>query len=120
MAVVHIVLFRPRKGLAATVRRQLADTFTRAVGEIPSVRSARVGRRVRHGRGYEQLMRQHFSHVALLEFDDAAGLEAYLTHPLHDALGRTFFECFEEALMYDYELVEGAAAIEALVQEDAP
>jgi Stress responsive A/B Barrel Domain len=59
-------------------------------------------------RPYEALMRSHYSHAAVLEFDDIAGLRAYLDHPAHTQLASRFFESFEEALIYDYELEEGA------------
>ena len=53
-------------------------------------------------------MRSHYSHAAVLEFDDIAGLRVYLDHPAHAQLASRFFESFEEALIYDYELEQGA------------
>jgi hypothetical protein len=113
--VTHVVLFRPRPTLTDSERQGLAAALTRAIGEIPSVRRARVGRRVTHGRGYEALMRVDYSHIALLEFDDVAGLLAYLAHPAHEDLGRRFFDTFDEALMYDYEVDEAASGIAKLL-----
>jgi hypothetical protein len=112
--VAHIVLFRPRQDLSADERTALAAAFEEAVRTIPSVRSARVGRRVTHGRPYEQLMRVNYEYAAILEFDDAAGLEAYLEHPAHRQLGERFFTAFEDALMYDFELREGTTGLDAL------
>ena len=112
--IAHIVLFRPRADLSAGDRQSLADSFAAALRDIPTVRRARVGRRVTHGRGYEQLMRANYDYAAVLEFDDRAGLVAYLEHPVHQELGERFFSAFEEALMYDYELAEGDEAIAAL------
>jgi hypothetical protein len=106
--VVHIVLFRPRPDLAAHERRALADAFSHALGNIPVIRRARVGRRITHGRGYEQLMRVDYEYAAVLEFDDEAGLKAYLEHPAHEQLGERFFTAFADALMYDYEVAEAA------------
>jgi hypothetical protein len=74
-----------------------------------------VGTRVLHGRGYEALMRTNYSHAAILEFDDMAGLRGYLEHPAHDALGTLFFEMFEEALMYDFDLKEGPSGVADLL-----
>ena len=105
--IAHVVLFRPRPGLSPQERQLLVDAFTAAVLEIPSVRRARVGPRFTHGRGYEQLMTAQYDYAALVEFDDAAGLLAYLEHPAHQELGERFFTAFEEALMYDFELREG-------------
>jgi len=113
--IAHIVLFRLRADLPASERQSLADAFGAALREIPAVRRACVGRRFTHGRGYEQLMRVHYDYAAVLEFDDATGLLAYLEHPAHHELGERFFSAFEEALMYDYELGEGQDGIAALL-----
>jgi hypothetical protein len=105
--IVHLVLFRPRAELPADARAALLDAMRTALRDIPSIRRASVGRRVTLDRPYESLMRTNYSHAALLEFDDVAGLRAYLDHPAHVQLASRFFESFEEALMYDYELEEG-------------
>ncbi len=60
-----------------------------------------------HGRPYEQAMRVNYEFAALLEFDDVAGLKAYLEHPAHAALATRFFSVVDEALMYDFDLEEG-------------
>ena len=51
-------------------------------------------------------MRADYSYAAVMEFDDVESLKTYLAHDAHEALGAAFFECFEEALIYDYELAE--------------
>lgn len=117
--IAHVVLFRPRPNLSADARARLVQTFREAISVIPSLRRARIGRRIMHGRSYEGLMRTHYSHAAVLEFDDMAGLQTYLQHPAHEQLGSLFFDSFEEALIYDFTLEEGDAAIVAL-SEDAP
>ena len=118
--ILHVVLFRPRPGLQPDARRRLAQAFGDAVQAIGSIRQARVGRRRTHGRAYEQLMKEHYTHAAVLEFDDLAGLAAYLEHPAHAELASRFFECFEQALMYDYEMRDGQAGLQALMEEDEP
>ena len=95
--------------MADADRQGLVDALTRALSDITSIRRARVGRRVRHGRPYESLMRIDYEYAAILEFDDVSGLKAYLEHPAPDALGARFFAAFEDALMYDFEMQEGAA-----------
>lgn len=109
--IIHLVLFRPRADLAPLEREQLAGALTAAIHQIPTVRRAQVGRRVTHGRPYEQLMRSDYSHIAMLEFDDIAGLKRYLEHPVHEQLASRFFAAFEEALMYDYEVADGDAGV---------
>jgi hypothetical protein len=110
--IAHLVLFRPRPDLGAQARAALVDALATAFQEIPTIRRARVGRRVTTGRPYEALMRADYSHAAILEFDDQAGLMAYFDHPAHAALASRFFEAFDEALLYDFVLEEGAAGIE--------
>ena len=107
-------MFRPRATLSSQERQQLIDAFAAAISKIPTVRRARVGRRFTHGRGYEQLMVAQYDYAALIEFDDAAGLLAYLEHPAHQELGERFFSTFEEALMYDFELREGTEGLATL------
>lgn len=82
---------------------------------IPSIRRARVGRRVTFGRGYEQLMHTDYEFVALLDFDDLAGLTAYLDHPAHEALATRFFQLLDEALVYDFDVEEGVTGLERLL-----
>ena len=113
--ITHLVLFRPRPDLSAVDRRALADALALALREIPSIRRARIGRRVTHGRPYEALMRVNYEYAAILEFADLPGLKSYLEHPAHDALAGRFFESVEDALMYDFELSEGAEKLGALV-----
>jgi hypothetical protein len=113
--IAHIVMFRPRADLTAPERHALADALTTALRTIPSIRRATIGHRVTHGRPYEQLMDVNYEYAALLEFDDLAGLRAYLEHPAHEALAAQFFATFEKALMYDYELTEGVDGIARLL-----
>jgi hypothetical protein len=113
--IAHVVLFKPRADLSADARRQLAASFETALTQIPSIRRARVGRRITHGRGYEASMTVDYQFAAVLEFDDEAGLRAYLEHPAHEQLGSQFFDVFDRALMYDFELTEGATGLAALL-----
>ena len=104
--LLHVVLFRPRASLMHDERAALVDSFARVLRGIPSIRRSRIGRRVTHGRGYEQSMRENYEYAAVLEFDDLTALEAYLEHPAHEELAQRFFAAFETALMYDYEISE--------------
>ena len=111
----HVVMFQPKASLSHEQRRALADVLLHALRDIPSICGARVGRRVRHGRPYEALMRVNYEYAAFLEFDDIDGLKAYLEHPAHQALAARFFESFEEALMYDFELKDAEAGLADLI-----
>ena len=111
--ISHLVLLKPRHDLPDEARRVLGAALRKALTEIPSVRGARIGRRVVHGAGYERGMPDSGEFVAILDFDDLAGLQAYLAHPAHVDLGQRFNEAMESALVYDFE-VGGIERIDAL------
>ncbi|HSC28098.1 MAG TPA: Dabb family protein [Vicinamibacterales bacterium] len=105
--IAHVILFRPRPDISAADRMAVLDALRAAASAIPSLRSVKIGRRVRHGLpGYEQAMREDFEYAAILEFDDLEGLKAYLTHPAHASAGRHFTQSSSAALAYDYELAD--------------
>ena len=105
--IVHIILFEPRADLGDAQRRQVIDDLRRAADSIPSVRRCRIGRRIRHGApGYEAAMTVNYQYAVIIEFDDRAGLEAYLRHPAHHAAGRHFTRSAANAVAYDYEMDE--------------
>jgi len=112
--IAHIVLFRLRGDLSTSARAALAVAFQTALREIPSIRRANVGRRLLQGHAYETLMKTDYEYAAVLEFDDANALVAYLAHPAHEQLATHFYQAFEDALMYDFELQEGKAGAAAL------
>lgn len=115
--IVHVVLFEPRAGLTDAERQKVLDDLRLAATSIPSLRRCRIGRRIRHGLpGYEQAMPIDFQYAAIMEFDDRAGLEAYLRHPAHETAGRHFTESAAHALAYDYE-VSDALAVETFDTE---
>ena len=102
--VVHIVLFRPKPGISEADRQAMFDALASAATDIPSVRRFHVGARVTHGRPYERLMTESYPFGAVIEFDDLAGLQAYLNHSQHEKLGTLFYELLDAGLVYDYEM----------------
>lgn len=102
--IAHLVLLKPRPDLPVESRRAFARVFSHAVATIPSVRSVQVGRRVRHGAGYEASTPDAADVVALLTFDDLDGLRAYLTHPAHADVGRLFGETQQSAMVFDVDM----------------
>ena len=105
--IAHVILLQPRPDLGETEKRAVLDAFAEATARIPSVKRCRVGRRVTHGLpGYEAAMRSRFEYSAIVEFEDLAGLKAYLTHPAHAAIGHYFTTVAADALAYDYEMVD--------------
>jgi hypothetical protein len=102
--IVHVVLFRPKADISESDRAAMFAALECAAREIPTVRRFRIGDRITHGAAYESMMRQDFPFAAIIEFDDLAGLRAYLLHPHHEALGQLFYRLQEAALAYDYEV----------------
>jgi hypothetical protein len=103
--VVHVVLFRPKPNLSEDQRRALFDALHAAATEIAAVRRFFVGTRVTHGAAYEQLPGQDYPFAAIFEFDNLAGLQAYLRHPRHEKVGSLFYELQEGAVACDYDLL---------------
>src|SRR5262245_45220018 len=97
----HVVLFKPRADLSAADRRALASAFEHAVREIPTVRHVRFGKRLTHGAGYEAGAPDSADYFVMIDFDDLAGLQAYLRHPAHEELGARFGESIASGLVYD-------------------
>jgi len=109
--ILHIVLFRPMDGMPQERRQEVLTAVTTAVNRCPTVRTARVGRRIRHGLpGYEQMMVEDYEYLLVLEFADITGLQAYLAHPEHARIGSFFTSAAAASLAYDYEVVELADA----------
>jgi stress responsive alpha/beta barrel protein len=102
--LTHLVLMKPRPDLSAADRDALIDAFERAIREIASVRHVRVGRRIVHGAGYEGLAPDIAEYIAVIDFDDLAGLQAYLRHPAHDELGARFGQSLCSAVVFDFEV----------------
>lgn len=100
--VAHVVLYQPRPDLTADERARLDAALSAAIEGIPSIRRVTIGERLRLGTIYESLMSVDYTYAAIFEFDDEAGLRAYLDHPAHRELGELFYSCSTSALAYDY------------------
>jgi hypothetical protein len=100
--VMHVVLFRPRADLPASAAATLVTSIETAAREIESVRRFRVGRRLESGPDYPGRGGFEFAYAAFVEFDDRAGLDAYLAHPAHAALGEALNAGLAAAFIVDY------------------
>lgn len=106
--VVHMVLFRPKATLAEAERRALIASIEQASAAIPSVRRFRIGRAVADPPEYQVQGFPDLPYAAIIEFDDRAGLDAYLAHQAHGELGARFNASLEAALVYDYDVIDVA------------
>jgi hypothetical protein len=103
---VHVVLFRPKADIGEDEREGLFEAMRAAAREIATVRGFRIGRHLDPAPQYKLGGFPSFPWVAVLEFDDVAGLQAYLTHPLHRELGVRFNAAAADALIYDYTITD--------------
>ena len=115
--IAHVVLFRIRSDVTIANRRAIIDAWARALKEIPSIRRARVGRRIQIGRSYESLTRLDFPYAAILEFDDVDGLRAYLDHSAHEPLATQWFAALEDTLIYDFDVTGDADGLLGMLSE---
>jgi hypothetical protein len=104
--VLHIVLFRPKGSLTGVEQRALLTSIEHAAASIPSVRRFRIGRAIPDPPAYQLQGFPDLPYLAVVEFDDRAGLDTYLEHQLHGELGARFNESLEAALIYDYEVTD--------------
>ena len=116
--LIHVVLFRPKADLQAAEAETLVDALEAASREIDVVRRFRVGRRLEGGPAYPAGGPTDFAFAAFVEFDDRAGLERYLAHPVHATLGRAFNAGLAAALIVDYEVREAGEGIRSFVLDD--
>lgn len=111
----HVVLFRLRSNLGQAEREAFVHALEVALRDISTIRGFRIGRRVTFGAGYEKGL-PDFEFCGVIDFDDLAGLRAYLEHPAHEDIGARFNASIEEGLVYDYEM-GGPAQARALLQK---
>ena len=104
--IVHVVLFRPRPDITDADRDGLLDAMRVAARDIPTVRRFRIGEHIAEAVPYVISGFPSFPWVALLEFDDEAGLRTYLAHPLHRDLGVRFNASAEAAMIYDFTIAD--------------
>lgn len=108
--IAHLVLYRPKPGLDDDARARFVGALTAAHRDIPAIRRFTIGRRLEDGPAYGGIASSDFPYMALIEFDDVAGLRSYLAHPVHAGLGQAFRSSLESALVYDYETADAAEA----------
>ncbi len=101
--VYHLVLLEPKPDLTAIEREEFLGALETALRDIPSIRRADMGTRLRHGAGYEAAAQESYEYFAVLAFDDLDGLRLYLEHPAHRALGARFNAAAARMRVYDYE-----------------
>ena len=116
--LTHVVLFRPKPGLAPADANALVAAIERAARDIPAVRRFEVGRRTAAPPAYSAGTPPDFPFVAMVWVEDRAALDAYLAHPAHVALGTAFNTALGAALVFDFDTqtVDGDGALGMLAE----
>ena len=116
--IAHTIFFRLRPDVTLPERAAILDAYARALRDIPSIRRARVGRRVRIGRAYEAMTKTDLPYAAILEFDDVDGLKAYLDHPAHEEMATRLFAAIADTLIYDFEMDASVDGLQKMLEDD--
>ena len=100
--IVHLVLFNPKPGIPEARRQEFAETVQRTCRQVASVKRAVIGRRTEIDAGYARAFGEKtYEYLAEMEFENQEGLDEYLNHPLHDRLGRMFWELCESTVVLE-------------------
>ena len=90
------------------------------MSSVPSVRRATVGKTVAVDSGQARAFGDTaYEFSAVVEFEGIPGLIEYLQHPLHQELGRLFWEYCADTVVLEVEGVDAktAAVVDLLVRD---
>ncbi len=98
MLLRHVVLIRFKPGTADTTIREVETAFTGLQASISAIQALEWGTNCSpEGKA------QGFSHCFFLTFASAAGRDAYLPHPAHQAFSALLRPHVDQVLVIDYE-----------------
>jgi hypothetical protein len=105
--ILHIVLYQPKPSATREELAELANSLESASRGIPSIRQVRVGKAMDFGLGYKNWPEdQKNGNVAVFEFDDRFGLEAYLAHDKHKTLSSLFWSTCDRPVIIDVHALD--------------
>jgi hypothetical protein len=105
--ILHIVLFQAKPSATAEDSAELTAALEAASRQVTSIRNVRVGKAADLGLGYSSWPKdQKAGYVALFEFEDRNGLQAYLSHPTHRRLSDMFKKTSDQSVVFDAEVVD--------------
>jgi hypothetical protein len=117
--IAHIVLFSPKDGLNESEKRSLAQSVLNCVRSISTIKRATVGRSIVVDSGRARYFgHEAYEFAACLEFSTTEDLVSYLNHPMHQTLGRLFWEFCAKTTISEIEVVDLASnsALDMLVK----
>ncbi|WP_372527055.1 Dabb family protein [Piscinibacter sp.] len=98
MTLRHLVLLRFKPAATASDISAIERAFCALPQRIDSVRELEWGTDVS-----PEGLAKGYTHSFLLSFDDAAGRDAYLPHPAHDAFVAQLKPLLDDVLVIDYQ-----------------
>ncbi|MCC6155243.1 MAG: Dabb family protein [Candidatus Hydrogenedentes bacterium] len=93
----HVVLFKFKAGTSDADIEKVRTAFHSLKDGIPTVRNVESGRDVS-----TEGLQQGFTHCFIVTFDNAAGRDTYLKHPVHDEFVKLAGPYLEQALVVDF------------------
>ena len=94
---IHAFLFQWQPGVTAEQQERAAKEIRALQGQIPGLVETSYGKNISH-------RSQGFTHGGVMKFRDAATLEAYTTHPVHQKLVNWLMPLLKLAAELDYEM----------------
>ena len=98
MTLRHLVLLRFKAAASAADIAAIERAFCALRPQIDGVRDLEWGTDVS-----PEGLSKSFTHSFLLSFDDAAGRDAYLPHPAHEAFVALLQPLLDDVLVIDYQ-----------------
>jgi len=105
--ILHVVLYQPKASATQEELSQLVEALQAVSREISSIRQVRVGKAIDLGFGYSNWPKDRKNgNVAVFEFDDRSGLEAYLSHEAHKKLAMLFWNTCDQPTIVDVSAID--------------
>ena len=93
----HVVLFKFKDSAAPTDVQQIEEAFRALPAQIDVIQEFEWGTDVSvEGKA------EGYTHCFFVTFADAAGRDAYLPHPAHQAFGQVLRPHLDKVLVFDY------------------
>ena len=93
----HVVLFKFKPGTSDADVEKVRTAFHNLKNGIETVRNVESGRDVS-----TEGLQQGFTHCFIVTFDNAAGRDTYLTHPVHQEFVKLAGPYLDQALVVDF------------------
>ena len=96
--VRHVVLLKFKDGTTPDQIKTVEAAFVALKGKIPTIQDLEWGTDLS-----PEKLAQGFTHCFFLTFKDAAGRDAYLSHPAHKEFGGVLRPVLDKVLVIDYQ-----------------